>query len=104
MTRIMLSEDDFEQLVNGETVVKDNVHIALSDIGMVVMRKHIDNLEQKMILRRRLERLSREEIVQLLEGASIQSYDSESTVELREALIENIIDGTIDEEAVEEFE
>lgn len=40
--------------------------------------------------------LDREQIVKILEGYCFQCYDSESTDELREALRQNIEDGTID--------
>jgi hypothetical protein len=37
MKRILLDENDFEQLTNGEIVKKDDVEIALSDIGFNLM-------------------------------------------------------------------
>ncbi len=40
--------------------------------------------------------LSRERIVAILESYSFQCYDSESADDLREALRQNIEDGTID--------
>lgn len=45
---------------------------------------------------RQLNWLSREQIVAILESYSFQCYDSESTDDLREALRQNIEDGTID--------
>lgn len=40
--------------------------------------------------------MDRHQIVDLLESASIQCYDTESTDELRQALVDNINDGTIE--------
>ena len=37
MKRILLDEKDFEQLTKGEIVKKDDVEIALSDIGYNLM-------------------------------------------------------------------
>ena len=42
-----------------------------------------------------INRLSRNEIVEYLESVGIACYDNESTDELREALRENVTDGTI---------
>jgi len=44
-----------------------------------------------------ISRLSREECVQLLEGAGIQCYDHEPIEVLREAVEVNVKDGTIKE-------
>ena len=41
--------------------------------------------------------LEREQIVELLESIGIACYDSESTKTLREALLANVEDGSIDE-------
>lgn len=40
--------------------------------------------------------LDREKVVKILEGYGFACYDSESTDDLKSALRENIIDGTID--------
>lgn len=47
--------------------------------------------------------LGRAEIETLLIGVGIQPYDSESTDALREALLCNIEDGTLEASAVEEL-
>jgi hypothetical protein len=47
-------------------------------------------------------RLSRDECVRLLEAACIQCYLDEDTVTLREAVAENLKDGTISESDIEE--
>ena len=47
-----------------------------------------------------INRMGRKDIVRLLEGASIQCYDHESTEELREALRANYDDGTISAEDI----
>jgi hypothetical protein len=39
--------------------------------------------------------MDREQVVELLEGAGLACYDSETTDELREALAQNVMDGTI---------
>ena len=44
--------------------------------------------------------LKRREIENLLIGVGIQPYDSESTDELREALLANLVDGTITPEDI----
>lgn len=45
--------------------------------------------------------MNREEVVELLEGEGIACYDSESTDELREALLASVQDGSISVEALE---
>lgn len=40
--------------------------------------------------------LDRSKVVEILESYSFQCYDNESTDELRQALVSNIEDGTID--------
>jgi len=45
---------------------------------------------------RLIDQLDRDQIVSLLESISIQCYDNESTETLREALIVNVEDGTLD--------
>lgn len=47
-----------------------------------------------------IEKLSRERVVELLNSASIECYDTETDNELRQALLENVMDETIDAEAV----
>lgn len=47
-------------------------------------------------LERRLERADRKDVITLLESISIQCYDSESDLELKTALLENVKDETID--------
>lgn len=48
--RILLDQDDFRKLTNGEIVTKDNVDIALSDIGWDNMITTIyDNIEKRII-------------------------------------------------------
>lgn len=42
MKRIILDEKDFEKLTKGEIVQKDDVQIALSDIGFSVMYDIMD--------------------------------------------------------------
>lgn len=44
----------------------------------------------------RINWMDREEVVALLENVGIACYDSESTDELRDALRENVMDGTIE--------
>lgn len=44
--------------------------------------------------------MDREQIVDLLKGISIQCYDHESDQVLREAIIQNIDDGTLEESVV----
>jgi len=46
--------------------------------------------------RARINRMDRAQIVQALENVCIACYDSESTEVLREALLENVLDGTVD--------
>jgi hypothetical protein len=45
--------------------------------------------------------MSRAQVVELLEGVSIECKDDETTEELREALLANVEDGTIPAEALE---
>lgn len=47
-------------------------------------------------LRKTLNWMDREKIVEILESYGFQCYDNESTDELRDALQQNIEDGTID--------
>lgn len=44
--------------------------------------------------------MDRSEIVAILEGISIQCYDHESDAILREAVIQNIEDGTLDASSI----
>lgn len=54
----------------------------------------------KQCIHTRINWLSRQEIVNLLEGAGFACYDSESTDNLREALRSSIKDGDILEEDI----
>lgn len=106
-TVVRLQEHDFHQLVNGESVeqsigTRGKLQIYLTDIGFAVMERCIADAARRPALRRQLEKLDRDRVVTLLEGASIQCYDHETDVELREALLENIIDGTIHEDLIED--
>lgn len=47
-------------------------------------------------VRAAVRRLAREQVVRLLAGASIECSDDDSNDELREALAQNVLDGTID--------
>jgi hypothetical protein len=42
-----------------------------------------------------IDRMHREDVIKTLESVSIQCYDEESTESLRDALFENVKDGTI---------
>jgi len=42
MKRILLNQEDFENLTKGKVIQKDDVQIALSDIGYVTMLNIID--------------------------------------------------------------
>ena len=55
---------------------------------------------EELSLTRKVSRLSRERCVALLEGVSIQCYDTESTEELREAVYVNVLDCNIDAEEI----
>ncbi len=52
--------------------------------------------------RERIQQATRREIEDLLEGVSVQCYDSETTDELRDALIANVEDGTISPDSLPE--
>lgn len=54
-----------------------------------------------MSIWRKINWLDRKDIVQLLEGISIQCYDDEPTQLLKECLAENIEEGLIDESQLE---
>lgn len=56
-----------------------------------------DNERHQKGVKRNVARLSRERIVQLLEGICIACYDEETTDELRECLIESVESGDIEE-------
>lgn len=59
-----------------------------------------DEPEFSQELLTKLNRLDRQQIVELLESASIQCYDNESDDVLLEALKVNIADGTISEDSI----
>lgn len=59
------------------------------------------NEEQE--LHDRARKVSREKVVEALEGVGIACYESESTDELREALVANILDGTLTEDALDGY-
>ena len=52
-------------------------------------------------IRRKINWMSREAIVKLLESYGIACYDTESTEDLEQALFENVYDGTISEDELE---
>jgi hypothetical protein len=55
MKRILLNQEDFEKLTRGEIIQKDDVEIALSDIGyynmidIILTNKNDENLKSKNI-------------------------------------------------------
>lgn len=49
MKRILLDEKDFEQLTKGKIVKKDDVEIALSDIGFLLMYDILDKNYNKYL-------------------------------------------------------
>ncbi len=50
MTRVLLDENAFRELVNGKIVERGGVQVALSDIGFAVMRQHIEDAAGRMQL------------------------------------------------------
>jgi hypothetical protein len=54
-----------------------------------------------LTLHQKVSWLDRAEITQMLESVSIQCYDSEDTEVLRDALLTNVLDGTIDRSVIE---
>lgn len=56
-----------------------------------------------MDTRRTVNWMSREQVVAVLENYGFACYDSESTDELRDALVENVEDGTIEERDIYEY-
>jgi hypothetical protein len=52
---------------------------------------------------KKINNLSRNQIQAILENFGFACYDSESTDDLRSALVENIIDGTIEESVVDDL-
>ena len=108
--RIVLGREDLEALLNGKAVSKPayQLELILSDVGFLVIRQLVSEAEERRELRPVVEKLDRARVVALLElsccwkGASIQCYDHETDVKLREALIENVIDRTIHEDLLYE--
>ncbi len=47
MYRIVLTQEDFETLVDGGTIRKNNTEILLQDIGFYTMYKAIETAEKK---------------------------------------------------------
>lgn len=108
--RIMLNENHFNRLVNGETITvaadefaKIEVELAIEDIGFERMAEIIETaITRRAEIRRTAEGLDRERVVELLESVSIACYDHETDTELRNALVENVLDGTIEEDLLDE--
>lgn len=55
-----------------------------------------DPATREVEVRAAVRKLDREQVVRLLTGASIECSDDEVMDELREALVQNVLDGTID--------
>lgn len=60
---------------------------------MVEDEGSLENMKQEY--HTRINWLDRTQIVEALEGVGIACFDSETTEDLREALRENVLDGTI---------
>lgn len=106
--RIALDEDDFQKLVGGKVLSKfvgsgrPAVEIALSDIGFAKMEQIVAEEIRRSVIWRTVEKIDRERVEELLVSVSIACYDHESLHELREALVENVLDGTIEEGLIED--
>jgi hypothetical protein len=57
----------------------------------------------KMTIRERCNWLNRKDIIVLLESAGIACYDNETDDVLRDALIVNVEDGTIPQDALDKY-
>jgi len=92
--------DDIQRMVGEElSRLLDEIVAALDESQTKALIKDL-TASMDLSLTRKVSRLSRERCVALLEGVSIQCYDTESTEELREAVYVNVLDCNIDAEEI----